>query len=129
MFVATPTALPPLSKDDDDVEVVVFAAAAAANDGIDALCTLVKIVSTGCTQTVELAPATHPAMASTKNSLVCSCWCVCSAVICVFCVVCVQGNREKEGSCFVGFLTVLGEMLHSYYIISSLNFNTFSAER
>lgn len=123
MFVATPTALPPLSKDDDDVEVVVFAAAAAANDGIDALCTLVKIVSTGCTQTVELAPATHPAMASTKNSL------VCSAVICVFCVVCVQGNREKEGSCFVGFLTVLGEMLHSYYIISSLNVNTFSAER
>ena len=33
MFVATLTALPPLSKDDDDV-VVVFAAA-AANDGLD----------------------------------------------------------------------------------------------
>ena len=119
MFVATPTALPPLSKDDDDVEVVVFAAA-AANDGIDALCTLVKIVSTGCTQTVELAPATHPAMASTKNSLVCSCWCVCSEVICVFCVVCVQGNREKEGSCFVVTSNCIGEnvtlVLHNIII-------------
>lgn len=96
MFVATLTALPPLSKDDDDdVEVVVFAAA-AANDGIDALCTLVKIVSTGCTQTVELAPATHPAMASTKNSLVCSCCFCCSAVICAFfCAVCVC--RESAG--------------------------------
>ena len=92
MFVATLTALPPLSKDDDDV-VVVFAAA-AANDGIDALCTLVKIVSTGCTQTVELAPA----MASTKNSLVCSCCCVCSADICAFCA---GKQREKEERCFV----------------------------
>jgi len=127
VFVATLTALPPLSKDDDDDVVVVFAAA-AANDGIDALCTLVKIVSTGCTQTVELAPATHPAMASTKNSLVCSCWCVCSAVICVFCVVCVQGKRRGQ-SCFVVTSNCIGKMLHSYYIISSLNVNTFSAER
>jgi hypothetical protein len=41
----------------------------AAFNGMETLWTLVKIVSTGCTTVVEMAPPTHPEMASTKNSL------------------------------------------------------------
>lgn len=60
-----------------DAEVVAAAVIAtrtpdgelAAFNGMETLWTLVKIVSTGCTTVVEMAPPTHPEMASTKNSL------------------------------------------------------------